>query len=133
MKAKNLPYVYLIFEHLIRYRNNYPPAPLSNTPMIYRYHFFRRNRDFFQNSNVFFTSDLHSSIAMSNKRIKWTKSAIKINYEGGPTLHLVQILLEDRDRENFSEMEIYRVLSRIYSSAPNQHKCKLINTFSIKY
>ena len=25
-------------------------------------------------------------------------------------------MLEDRDRENFSEMEIYRVLSRIYSS-----------------
>ena len=38
--------------------------------------------------------------------LKWTKSAIKINYEGGPTLNLVQIPLEDRDRENFSEMEI---------------------------
>ena len=38
--------------------------------------------------------------------LKWTKSAIKINYEGGPTLNLVQIMLEDRDRENFSEMEI---------------------------
>ena len=49
-------------------------------------------------------------------RIKWTKSALKINYEGGPTHNLVQILLGDRDRENFSEMEIYRVVSRIYSS-----------------
>ena len=38
--------------------------------------------------------------------LKWTKSAIKINYVGGPTLKLVQIMLEDRDRENFSEMEI---------------------------
>ena len=36
----------------------------------------------------------------------WNKSAIKINYEGGPTLNLVQIPLEDHDRENFSEMEI---------------------------
>ena len=35
---------------------------------------------------------------------------------GGPTHNLVQILLGDRDRENFNEMEIYRDLSRIYSS-----------------
>ena len=31
---------------------------------------------------------------------------MKINYEGGPTLNLGQILLEDRDYENFGEMEI---------------------------
>ena len=48
--------------------------------------------------------------------IKWTKSALKINYEGGPTHKLAQTLLGDHDLENFSEMEIYRVLSRIYSS-----------------
>ena len=30
----------------------------------------------------------------------------KINLRGGPTLNLVQILLEDRDREYFSEKEI---------------------------
>ena len=66
MKAKKMPYVCPILEHLIRYRNNCPPAPLSSTPMIYRCNFFRQNRDFFQNSNLFFTSDLHSRIAMSN-------------------------------------------------------------------
>ena len=31
---------------------------------------------------------------------------MKINYEGGPTLNLVQILLEDRNHENFIQMEI---------------------------
>ena len=60
-------------------------------------------------------------------RIKWTKSALKINYEGGPTHNLVQILLGDRDRENFSEMEIYRVVSRIYSSVSlHQIRMKLL-------
>ena len=31
------------------------------------------------------------------------------------TLNLVQILLEERHRENFCEMEIYLILFRIYS------------------
>ena len=31
---------------------------------------------------------------------------MKINHEGGPTLNLGQILLQDRDYENFGEMEI---------------------------
>ena len=38
--------------------------------------------------------------------IKLDKICSKINLRGGPTLNLVQILLEDRDREYFSEKEI---------------------------
>ena len=53
-----------------------------------------------------FTSFTYFFLYFQIFEIKLDKICSKINLRGGPTLNLVQILLEDRDREYFSEKEI---------------------------
>ena len=53
----------------------------------------------------------------------------KINYEGGATHNLFQILLGVSDRENLREIEIYRVSSRINSSGT---ECSAVNDSKIE-
>ena len=48
---------------------------------------------------------------------------MKINYEGDPTHNLVQIPLEDCDRENFSEIEIVTAQQQPQPKQQNNHNC----------